>query len=151
MVSAARRLLQANAIDRPLRSSPTLWNPPVPPGPLITIIDDDASIRSATASLLRSAGYATLCFESADAFLAATDARACACVVTDISMPGTSGLDLATHLGDALPALPFILMTARTEAAILNRADAIGAVCVLRKPFSADQLMGCVERALGRG
>jgi FixJ family two-component response regulator len=122
----------------------------VPPGPLITIIDDDASIRSATASLLRSAGYATRCFESADAFLATADALSCACVVTDISMPGTSGLDLAAHLGDAVPALPFILMTARTEAAILERADASIAVCVLRKPFSADQMIGCVERALRR-
>ena len=121
----------------------------MPPGPLITIIDDDASIRAATASLLRSVGYLTQCFESADAYLDAGDDRTCDCVLTDISMPGTSGLELAEHLSAMSPALPFILMTARTEPAILARADASGAVCVLHKPFSADRLIECVERALG--
>jgi len=121
----------------------------VPSGPLIAIIDDDASIRSATASLLRSTGYATRCFESADAFLAASDGPACDCVLTDISMPGTSGLELAEHLSRTQPALPCILMTARTEAAILASAEKSGAVCVLRKPFSADRMIECVQRALG--
>ena len=121
----------------------------MPSGPLIIIIDDDPSMRSATASLLRSAGYATRCFDSADAFLAAADVQAHDCVLTDISMPGTSGLQLAEHLRATSPTRPFILMTARTEATLLARAETSGAVCVLRKPFSADRLIECVERALG--
>lgn len=122
----------------------------MPTGPLIAIIDDDPSIRTATASLLRSAGYATRCFDSADAFLAAPDGiNTCDCVLTDISMPGSSGLQLAAQLRSTRPALPFILMTARTEAALLASAELCGAVCVLRKPFAADGLIGCVERALG--
>ena len=148
MVSTDACLLQAKRTDRHRAIIACHQEPAVPTGPLITIIDDDASMRSATASLLRSAGYATRCFESADAYLAAAENQRGDCVLTDISMPGSSGLALAEHLRTTSPALPFILMTARTEPAILTRAATSGAVCVLRKPFSADQLIACVERAL---
>lgn len=121
-----------------------------PPAPLIAIIDDDASIRSATASLLRAAGYRTQCHVSADAFLALDPAPACHLILTDLSMPGTSGLALLAILQrSGAPAPPCILMTARTERELWTQAERSTAVCVLRKPFAADHLIGCVERALG--
>jgi len=115
--------------------------------PLISIIDDDESVRLATASLLRSEGYRTELFASAEDFLAG-DAARFACVVSDIQMPGMSGIDLTDRLlaGDA--AARIILMTARTERELLARAGASGAVCLLCKPFAAEQLLSCVALAL---
>lgn len=117
--------------------------------PLISIIDDDESVRLATASLLRSEGYRTELFASAEDFLA-SDAARFACVVSDIQMAGMSGIDLTGQLLADDADARIILMSARTEEDLHQRAGASGAVCLLNKPFAAEQLLNCVERALTR-
>lgn len=120
----------------------------VPHDLLICIVDDDESIRAGTASLLRSAGYATESFGSAEEFLESGDRWRCECVVADIQMPGMSGVELAGTLGVDQPRTPVILMTARTEREILAGAAASRAVGLLRKPFTADQLLELVQSAV---
>lgn len=113
----------------------------------ICVIDDDDSMRSATTGLLRAAGYATAAFDSAEAFLDAGEAHRFACVVADIQMPGMDGIALAERLG-LPPSVPVILMTAKTEPDVLERAAASRAAFVLRKPFPAQRLLTCLQRVL---
>lgn len=114
--------------------------------PLIAIIDDDASLRLALAGLLRSLGYQGRGYGSAEDYLAAGSGGDC--ILTDFHMPGLSGLELMQQLRRQGCPTPVILMTARTEPGIRERALAEGAVCVLAKPFEAQQLIHCLERAL---
>ncbi len=120
----------------------------MPHDPLISIIDDDESLRLATSSLLRSMGYVTELFASAEAFFEAGDVTRFACVVADIQMPGMSGIDLTHKLIAEHGAAKVVLMTARTEADIHTRARASGAVCLLQKPFAAQTLLNCMDKAL---
>lgn len=118
------------------------------PNLLIAIIDDDASLRLALVGLVRSLGYRATGFGSAEEFLAADSASQSACIVTDIQMPGLSGIELKLKLNqDGNPA-PVIMITARTEQGLRDRAFASGAVCVLQKPFAAETLIACLEKAL---
>ncbi|HBZ92711.1 MAG TPA: hypothetical protein DEO91_03145 [Pseudomonas sp.] len=118
------------------------------PHDLISIIDDDASLRLATSSLLRSMGYITEFFANAEDFLGSGDLSRFACVVADIQMPGMSGIDLTHKLIAANGQAKVVLMTARTESDIHKRARESGAVCLLQKPFAADSLLKCVGKAL---
>ena len=115
----------------------------------IGVVDDDPSVRAATASLLRAAGYATASFDTAEAFLASGDPHRFACVVADIQMPGMGGIALAERLGNEHPRVPILLMTAKTEHDVLQRAAASPAAFLLRKPFTAEHLLACVQRVLG--
>lgn len=115
---------------------------------LIAIIDDDESLRTALLGLVRSLGYRGLGFGSAEEFIAAAEAGESDCIVTDIQMQGLSGIDLTIKLAERGSRTPVILITARSEPALLDRARTSGAVCVLRKPFAADALIGCIEAAL---
>ncbi|MEW5688376.1 MAG: response regulator [Pseudomonadota bacterium] len=116
--------------------------------PLISIVEDDESLRLAVVGLVRSLGYRTLAYGSAEDFLAAEEARTSNCVVTDIQMPGISGIELKQKLVADGVAMPVIMVTARTEPAVHERAMASGAFCLLRKPFTADALIACLDRAL---
>ncbi len=118
------------------------------PEPFISIVDDDDSLRTALVSLIRSLGYATKGFESAEAFLADTDARGCACIVTDIQMAGLSGIQLKERLTQEGDRTPVIMITARLEAGLEAQAVASGAFCFLRKPFDAATLVSCLARAV---
>jgi FixJ family two-component response regulator len=120
----------------------------VPKKMRICVIDDDASVRSATASLLRAAGYATASFDSAEAFLSRGDLHRFACVVADIQMPGMGGIALADRLAHDEPQLPVILMTAKTEQDVLERAAASRAAFLLRKPFTAERLLAYLQLAV---
>ncbi|BAK65748.1 response regulator receiver protein [Sphingobium sp. SYK-6] len=115
--------------------------------PLIAVIDDDASLRRAIVSLLRSEGYGAEGYSSAETFLDATETHP-DCVISDIHMPGLSGLDLKAALDRRGLAVPVILITARTEPALIDRADACGAAGLLLKPFEADTLISCLDRTL---
>jgi FixJ family two-component response regulator len=117
-------------------------------GPSISIIDDDESMRRAVAALLRSAGYDTRCFASAEDFLASGAVGNFACVITDIQMPGMSGIELKEHLKACQCSVPVIMITARHEPGLEQSAIASGAACFLRKPFEADALIRCLESAL---
>lgn len=120
----------------------------VPRNMLISVVDDDESVRSGTASLLRAAGYTAVTFGSAEEFLNSGDPHRFACVVADIQMSGMSGIELADRLGHDEPPMPVILMTARTEQDMLANAAASSAACLLRKPFAADELLQCLQSVM---
>ena len=115
----------------------------------ICVIDDDESIRHSLEGLLRSLGYTVRCFSSAEAFLGSPAHEACACVISDVQMPGMSGLDLQEKMRAARIATPFVFITAFGEGQAQARATNGGAICFLRKPFDAAALIACLERALG--
>ena len=115
---------------------------------LISIVEDDSSLRQALTGLVRSAGYAARDFGTADEYLEVRDGR-CACVIADVHMPGTSGIEMIGRLRDLGYSVPVIIITARTERRIEEQAFAAGALCVLRKPFEADALLDCLRKALG--
>lgn len=85
-------------------------------------------------------------YSSAEEFLAAGEDSQC--VISDIHMPGMSGVDLAKHLSTTQPGVPVILVTAHLDALVHARTAACGAAFVLKKPFTADQLIGCVDSVL---
>ena len=114
--------------------------------PLISIIDDDDSLRSALVSLLRSYGYEADGYTTGEAFLAVE--RSSDCIVTDIHMPGISGIELKEELARRGDLTPVIMITARSDASLEGRARASGATCFLRKPFEVNDLVRCIESAL---
>ena len=117
------------------------------PAPLVVVIDDDESLRVALVGLLRSCGYVARGFGSAEDFLHGK-VDGLACLVTDIQMAGMSGIELKRHLSAQGLDTPTIMITARAGPEVELGAFASGAVCVLKKPFEADALIGCIERAL---
>jgi FixJ family two-component response regulator len=120
--------------------------------PVISIIDDDASVRLATDSLLRSFGYIVHVFSSAKDFLCSVHLDNTSCVISDVQMPVMSGIELHTALLSRGHRVPFIFMTAFANETIRVRAMKAGAVCFLTKPFDGRILIGCLDRALkGRG
>ncbi|WP_338762539.1 response regulator [Massilia sp. METH4] len=115
----------------------------------VCIVDDDASVRTAVGSLVRSLGLRARLFASAEEFLAAGGAPDL--VISDLQMPGMSGIDLLELLRGRADRVPFIVVTAFLQDGVKGRAIQAGAACVLGKPFHADALVGCIERALGSG
>jgi FixJ family two-component response regulator len=115
---------------------------------LISVIDDDDSLRTALVELVGSFGYETRGFPSAEDFLAQGAVERFACVVTDVQMPGMSGIELKQWLSARNLSIPVIMMTARSEPGIEDSARAAGATCFLRKPFEAATLVDCIETAL---
>ncbi len=115
---------------------------------LIAVIDDDASFRTALIDSLCSLGHVVHGFASAEEFLGQGDADSYDCIISDIHMPGMSGIDLKRLLTARNSRVPLIMITARTEPALEVSAVASGAVCLLRKPFETDVLTGCLEKAL---
>ena len=117
---------------------------------LISIIDDDDSLRSALVGLVRSLGYRASGFANAEDFLAADQAGASSAIVTDIQMPGLSGIELKERLAAQGCQAPVIMITGRAEPGLQEKAFASGALCVLKKPFAAEALIDCLERALAK-
>ncbi|MCP3139413.1 response regulator [Pyxidicoccus xibeiensis] len=115
---------------------------------LISVVDDDASLRQALLQLLRSLGLRGLAFESAEAFLASGELDNTNLVITDIHMPGMSGIDLKRELDARGSTVPVIMITAKTEASVMERARACKPSCLLPKPFDSEEFIACVERAL---
>ena len=113
----------------------------------ISIIDDDESMRLSLAGLVRSFGFDARTFGSAEEFLARGASESSSCIITDIQMPGISGLELKQWLDDHASTAPVILITARTEPHIHAHARTCGAACVLKKPFDADSLLACLRKA----
>jgi FixJ family two-component response regulator len=115
---------------------------------VISVIDDDASVRAATARLLTSMGFAAHVFASANEFLASPRLKDTLCIVADVEMPGMSGLELQDHLISHGANIPVIFVTAFPEDRIRERAMKGGAVCFLSKPFDEAALLACLERTL---
>ncbi len=118
-------------------------------GYLISIVDDDTSMREALVGLVRSLGYDGRGFASAKDFLASDDLELFACAITDIQMPGMNGFELKRELDLRHGALPVIMITARADPDLEDRAISSGATCFLRKPFEAETLLNCLEGILG--
>jgi FixJ family two-component response regulator len=111
----------------------------------IAIIDDSASVRRSVESLLRSLGFEVWSFASAEDFLA-SDARGVSCVVTDVEMPGLTGIDLYETMRAARDDTPIIFITAASEQQVRSRLGS--EPCVLGKPFEAMDLASCIEQAM---
>jgi FixJ family two-component response regulator len=115
---------------------------------MISIVDDDESVREATKGLVRSLGYTAATFASAEEFLSSGRVRDTSCVIADVQMPGLSGIDLQGQLAAQGLALPVIFITAFPDERTRRRAIDAGAVDYLSKPFSDEQLVSCLEVAL---
>jgi FixJ family two-component response regulator len=115
---------------------------------LISIIDDDESMRLAVGDLVRSFGFEVKVYRSAEDFLTSAESRPSCCIISDIRMPGRSGIELKKQLDNSPNAVPVILITARSERWLLAQARSCGAVGVLCKPFDAAALLECLGRAL---
>jgi FixJ family two-component response regulator len=118
------------------------------PQPLISVIDDDASVRLAVVSLLRSFGLKGLAFDSAEAFLESSELESTKLIITDIHMPGMSGIDLKRKLDARGSTVPVIMITAKTDATVMERARACNPLHLMKKPFDSEEFITCVERAL---
>jgi FixJ family two-component response regulator len=114
----------------------------------IAVIDDDDSFRVALVESLFSLGYGSSGYASAEDYVRAIGDRSFNCVVTDIHMPGMSGLDLMKRLAAQGSATPVVLITARSDANLEAKAAIAGAVCLLRKPFEINDLIKCIEGAV---
>jgi FixJ family two-component response regulator len=115
---------------------------------VISVIDDDASVRAATSNLLTSHGYTVHTFASAEEFLRSTQVNDISCVVADVHMSGMSGLELLTVMRAQGYRAPFILITAFPDEGIRARALNAGAICFLAKPFAGPTLIKCLDTAL---
>jgi FixJ family two-component response regulator len=113
---------------------------------MISIIDDDRSVREAVKSLIRSLGYEAITFASAEEYLSADGAHESECVITDVQMPGMTGMDLQDRLIADGYRRPIIFMSAMSA----EDPGATAAFRFLRKPFSDERLIDCLDRALKR-
>jgi len=117
-------------------------------GNLISIIDDDESVRRTTTRLIESFGFRAAAFESAENFLGAGDVNDTSCLIVDVRMPGMNGLQLQSQLAAADCRIPIIFVTAYDDKESRRRAMQAGAVAFLAKPFSDDQLLQWIRSAL---
>ena len=115
---------------------------------VISVIDDDASVRIATNNLLMSRGYVVHTFASAEEFLGSGRIEETCCVIADVQMAAMSGLDLLASLRARGHDAPFIFLTAFPDDGIRARAMKAGAVGFLAKPFAAPSLIDCLDAAL---
>jgi FixJ family two-component response regulator len=120
----------------------------VPSEKFISIVEDDESLRCALVGLFRSMGHKARGFASAEEFLAIRDGL-CACVISDIQLPGLNGFEMARRMRELGYGAPIIMMTARTDEGLAAQAETSGAFCLLQKPFDTSELVDCVERAIG--
>lgn len=115
---------------------------------LISIIDDDRSVREAIQGLIRSLGYATAAFGSAEDYLDSGRVRDTACIITDLQMPGLSGIDLQRRLIADGHRTPVIFVTAFPSDRLRKQALDAGAFGFLSKPFEESSLITCIDKAL---
>jgi FixJ family two-component response regulator len=117
---------------------------------LISIVDDDESVRRTTKLLIESFGYRAAIFESAETFLKRGQLKETSCLVVDIQMPGMNGLQLQSHLAAEGCFIPIIFITAYGDQESRRQALQAGAVAFLDKPFSDQQLLKSIRSALQR-
>jgi FixJ family two-component response regulator len=117
---------------------------------VISVIDDDASVRAATNNLLRSHGYTVHTFASAEEFLRSAHLNDTSCVIADVQMAVMSGLDLLTVMRTQGYRAPFIFITAFPDEGVRARALKAGAIAFLAKPFAGPTLIDCLNSALQR-
>ena len=120
----------------------------MPTKTLISIIDDDESVREAIRDLLESLGFTVEAFASAVDFLASPNIRDTSCLIVDVQMPRMTGVELHSHLLESGFAIPTILITAFPYDNVRAHVVAQGVICYLSKPLDEAALVGCVRSAL---
>jgi len=116
--------------------------------PLVAVVDDDESMRETMKDLLDSAGFSAVTFPSAESFLKSKRARIVSCLITDMRMPGMTGLELHRQLVASGTSVPTVLITAYPEERTREQALEEKVVCYLAKPFAADELLACIRSAI---
>ena len=115
---------------------------------LISVIDDDESVRRTTTRLIDSFGFRAAAFESAENFLGSGHLNDTSCLIADVQMPGMNGLQLQSQLAASDCRIPIIFMTAYDDKESRRRAMQAGAVAFLGKPFSDEQLLQTIRSTL---
>jgi FixJ family two-component response regulator len=118
--------------------------------PLVSVVDDDESVRESLPDLLTAFGFTAQAFSSAEEFLASEDIGQTRCLILDIAMPGMTGLDLQHELKIRGHKIPIIFITAQKDEAVSARAFEQGAAEVLLKPFSDEVLLSAIRQAVER-
>jgi FixJ family two-component response regulator len=119
-----------------------------PESPLISIVDDDESVRRSTLRLLISSGLRAEAFASAEAFLQSGRADETGCLLLDVRMPGMDGLELQRRLSEAGSLVPIVFLSARASENEERQAMQVGAAYFLRKPVSKDALLSAIRSVL---
>ena len=119
-------------------------------GGLISVVDDDESIRRTTTFLIESFGFRAAAFESAENFLKSGQLHETSCLIVDVQMPGMNGLELQSELAAAGYDIPIVFVTAYDNKVSRQQAMQAGAVAFLAKPFGDEQLLQTVRLALGQ-
>jgi len=117
---------------------------------VISIVDDDPSVREAMLGLVRSLGFEAVTFPSAEDFLQSEQIDGTTCLITDLQMPGLSGIELQSQLISRGNSVPIIFVTASPERGIEAQVRSAGAVGFLNKPFDDRMLIECLDQALRR-
>ena len=120
----------------------------IPKPSLVSVVDDDESVRESLPDLLRQFGFAAEAFASAESFLASDVVGETACLLLDVAMPGMSGPDLQQELNRRRQKIPIVFITAYGDGSLCRRLVARGAVRCLVKPFSEAALLDAVGAAL---
>jgi len=118
--------------------------------PLVSVVDDDESVRESLPDLLRELGFAAEAFASGEEFLASDHVGRTRCLVLDVAMPGMSGPEVQAELARRGRAIPIVFITAQQDEHVRSRLLAAGAVACLFKPFRDTALLDAVNTALGR-
>jgi len=116
---------------------------------VISVVDDDESLRRSVRNFLRSVGFRVETFASAEDFLSSGRRESTGCLVLDVRMTGMSGLDLLRYLAAENVRIPAVVLTAHGDEEIRRRCLGAGAVAFLDKPFHAEALLDAVQTALG--
>jgi len=121
------------------------------PDPLISIVDDDDSVRQALKSLIDSVGFRAEVFGSGEEFLNSAYVLQTDCLIADVRMTGMSGLELQERLNTTGSPIPIVFISAHDDKEARNRGLRAGAVAFLEKPFSEDSLLGAISAGLDKG
>ena len=116
--------------------------------PVISVVDDDESLRRSLSNLLRSVGFGVETFASAEEFLRSAQRENTGCLVLDLQMTGMSGLDLLRHLAVRDSRIRVVILTAHGDEETRRRSLQAGAVAFLDKPFHSDALLDAVRAAV---
>jgi FixJ family two-component response regulator len=115
---------------------------------LISVVDDDESIRRTTTLLIESFGFRAAAFESAETFLRSGHLHDTSCLIADVQMPGMNGFELQSHLANVGCGIPIIFISAYLSKDSRQRAMQAGAAAFLGKPFSDEQFLEAIRTAL---
>jgi FixJ family two-component response regulator len=117
---------------------------------LISIVDDDESVRQALKSLIGSVGFQAEVFGSGEEFLNSAHVLQTGCLIADVRMPGMSGLELQERLNAAGSSVPIVFISAHDDSDARDRGLRAGAIAFLQKPFSEDALLGAITASLDK-